>query len=65
VISSFKLDGLHVDSIFYVFENFDQTFIEDRHLKGRAYANVDLEMTLNEKLNLIAPTLIADISATH
>lgn len=63
VISSFKLDGLHVDSIFYVFENFDQTFIEDRHLKGRAYANVDLEMTLNEKLNLIAPTLIADISA--
>lgn len=64
VISTFKLDGQHVDSIFYVFENFDQTFIEDKHLKGRAYANVELEMTLNEKLNLIAPTLIADISAT-
>lgn len=63
VISTFKLDGLHVDSVFYVFENFDQTFIEDRHLKGGAYANVDLEMTLNEKLNLIPPTLIADISA--
>jgi hypothetical protein len=63
VISSFKLDGQHVDSIFYVFENFYQTFIEDKHLKGRAYATVDLEMTLNEKLNLIAPTLIADISA--
>lgn len=64
VITSFKLDGQHIDSIFYVFENFDQTFIEDKHLKGRAYANVDLEMTLNEKLNLIAPTLIADISVT-
>lgn len=64
VISTFILDGQHVDSIFYVFENFDQTFIEDKHLKGRAYANVELEMTLNEKLNLIAPTLIADISAT-
>jgi hypothetical protein len=64
VISTFKLDGLHVDSVFYVFENFDQTFIQDKHLRGRAYANVDLEMTLNEKLNLIAPTLIADISAT-
>jgi uncharacterized protein involved in outer membrane biogenesis len=50
VISSFKLDGQHVDSIFYVFENFYQTFIEDKHLKGRAYATVDLEMTLNEKL---------------
>lgn len=64
VISTFKLDGQHVDSIFYVFENFDQTFIQDKHLKGRAFANVDLEMTLNEKLNLIAPTLIADISVT-
>ncbi|MCE7864975.1 MAG: hypothetical protein DYG99_15660 [Bacteroidetes bacterium CHB5] len=64
VITTFKLDGQHIDSVFYVFENFDQTFIEDKHLKGRAYANVDLEMTLNEKLNLIAPTLIADISAT-
>ena len=64
VISSFKLNGVHVDSIFYVFENFHQDFIEDKHLKGQTDADVSLEMTLNRKLNLIPETLIADISAT-
>jgi hypothetical protein len=64
VISSFKLNGVRLDSIFYVFENFSQDFIEDRHLKGNAFADVSLEMTLNEKLNLFQETLIADISTT-
>ena len=64
VISSMKLNGQHLDSIFYVFDNFYQDFIQDKHLKGQAYANVELEMTLNEKLHLIPPTLIADIGVT-
>ncbi len=64
VISSFRLNGIHVDSIFHVFENFSQDFIMDKHLKGQATADVELELTLDEKLNLIAPTLIADITAT-
>lgn len=64
VISSFKLNGVQVDSIFYVFENFHQDFIEDKHLKGQTFADVSLEMTLNQKLNLVSETLIADISAT-
>jgi len=64
VISSFKLNGLYADSIFYVFENFYQDFIQDKHLRGQVYAEVEMEMALNEKLNLISPTLIADISAT-
>ncbi len=64
VISSFKLNGLYADSIFYVFENFYQDFIQDKHLKGQVFADVEMEMALNEKLNLISPTLIADISAT-
>lgn len=64
VISSFKLNGIHVDSAFYVFDNFQQTFIENKHLKGQAYANVDLEMTLNEKLKLYQETLIANITTT-
>ena len=64
VVSSFKLNGIHVDSIFYVFENFYQDFIQDKDLKGQAYADVELEMVLNEQLHLISPTLIADISAT-
>ena len=64
VVTSFKLNGVHLDSAFYVFENFRQDFIEDKHLKGQAYADVELEMTLNEKLGLIPETLIANISTT-
>jgi AsmA-like C-terminal region len=64
VVSSFKLNGIYVDSVFYVFENFYQNFIQDKHLKGQAYADVEMEMVLNEQLHLISPTLIADISAT-
>jgi hypothetical protein len=61
IVSSLKLDGIHVDSVFYVFENFRQTFIQDKHLKGRATADVNLEMTLNQNLRLFQETLIADI----
>ena len=64
IISAFKLDGIYVDSVFFVFENFYQTFIEDKHLKGQAFADVTLEMTLSEKLKLISKTLTSDISAT-
>lgn len=64
VVSSFKLDGVNLDSIFYVFENFKQTFIEDRHLRGESFAEVNLDMTVNEKLKLLPQTLVSDITAT-
>jgi hypothetical protein len=64
ISTSFKLNGLRVDSIFYVFENFQQTFIQDKHLKGNAFADVSLDMTLNQNLSLFQETLVADISAT-
>lgn len=63
VTSAFKLNGIYVDSVFYVFENFYQNFIEAKHLKGQANADVSLEMGLNEKLKLYSETLTADISA--
>ncbi|MFY8036119.1 MAG: AsmA-like C-terminal region-containing protein, partial [Cyclobacteriaceae bacterium] len=64
ITSGVKLDGIHIDSVFYVFENFYQKFIEDKHLKGQVYADVNMEMTLTENLKLISKTLIADISTT-
>ncbi len=64
VVSSFKLNGVHIDSAFYVFENFKQTFIEDKHLKGQTFADVSMEMTFNEKLQLYQETLITDIGVT-
>jgi hypothetical protein len=63
VVSGFKLDGVYIDSLFYVFENFKQDFIEDKHLRGQATAEINTEMNLNQKLNLYPETLVADISA--
>lgn len=64
VMSSFSLQDIQVDSVFYVFENFDQSFIQDKNLKGQTTADVSLEMTLNQNLKLFPETLIADINAT-
>jgi hypothetical protein len=61
VVSTLNLNGINVDSVFYVFENFHQSFIEDKHLRGKATADVNLEMTLNQHLRLYQETLIADI----
>ncbi|MEO5601729.1 MAG: AsmA-like C-terminal region-containing protein [Cyclobacteriaceae bacterium] len=61
VVTTLSLNGIHLDSAFYVFENFNQTFIQDKHLKGRATADINLEMTLNQNLRLFQETLIADI----
>lgn len=64
VVSSFNLKGIHLDSVFYVFENFKQDFIMDKHLKGSTDATVTLEMVLHPSLRLFQETLIADISAS-
>jgi hypothetical protein len=64
VVVTSTLNKIHLDSIFYVFENFNQDFIKDEHLKGEATADVSLEMTLNQHLRLFPETLIADIGVT-
>lgn len=63
VVCSSHLDRIYLDSVFYVFENFDQTFIQDKHLKGQVTADVNMEMSLNQNLRLYQETLIADINA--
>ncbi len=64
LLTTLKLNNIRIDSIFYVFKNFDQDFIEDRHLKGNAFADVNLEMVLRPNLGLFQETLIGDISVT-
>ncbi|MEJ2005160.1 MAG: AsmA-like C-terminal region-containing protein, partial [Cyclobacteriaceae bacterium] len=64
ISTNFKLDHIAVDSIFYVFENFDQDFLEDRHLKGFIDASVDAEMMLNDELHLYPETLRSHINAS-
>lgn len=64
VNTSFSLDHLNIDSIFYVFENFNQSFLEDRHLKGKVQAEVDASMDFDESLDLFAETLTSTISTS-
>ncbi|MBX7127398.1 MAG: AsmA-like C-terminal region-containing protein, partial [Cyclobacteriaceae bacterium] len=64
LVTGFNLKDVMIDSLFFVFENFRQTFIESKHLKGRATADVSLEATWDESLHFYPETLVADVSAT-
>lgn len=63
VVCTSRLKNIYLDSVFYVFENFNQDFIQDKHLKGHVTADVNLEMVLNQNLQLFPETLLADINA--
>ncbi|MBY0435232.1 MAG: DUF3971 domain-containing protein, partial [Cyclobacteriaceae bacterium] len=64
LISSAKFNGIYIDSLFYVFGNFQQDFIGYHHLKGQSYADISMEGTLDETLLLKSQSLVADVSAT-
>ena len=48
LISSVKLNDINIDSLFYVFEDFHQDFIGYKYLKGKAFADINFEATLDE-----------------
>lgn len=43
-----QLEGIYIDSLFYVLENFHQDFLTDRHLKGKLFSDIDLSMKLDK-----------------
>lgn len=55
--------GMNVDSIFYTFENFQQDFLTDRHLKGKIDADVKAFILLDESLNFQSDAFTATIDA--
>ncbi len=59
-----EIKNLESDSIFYVFENFDQDFIENKHLKGQISAKVTSDIYLTKNLTPISSTLVSTIDAT-
>ncbi len=59
-----KLTNMSVDSLFYVFENFHQNFIEARHLRGQLTANIVSDVFLNSQLDPKTNLLQAEIDAT-
>jgi hypothetical protein len=59
--TSAKLNSIYLDSLFYVFGNFRQNFIQDKHLKGEATANITLETKFNRDLKIIQESLVSNI----
>jgi hypothetical protein len=64
LVNTTKLSGIHLDSLFFVFDNFRQDFIKHEHLKGQADADINLEATLTPSLHIFPETLVADAGVT-
>ncbi len=64
VSTASKINNLSVDSLFYVFENFNQDFILDRNLRGTLTANIISDIYLDSQLNPKTNLLQAEIEAT-
>ena len=59
-----KFDHIEIDSIFYIFENFNQSFLEDRHLKGQFYSNVSTKLAFNKNLKWYPNSLVAEVESS-
>ena len=52
-----QFNGIRADSLFYIFEDFQQDFLTARHLKGSIFAEVDWMMNFDRALHLDYPSL--------
>lgn len=58
------LEDIHVDSLFYVFEDFGQNFLQQRHLRGELTANIKSDLYFDRHLNPLTDKMEADINVT-
>lgn len=61
VFTTSRFNGIDIDRVFFVFENFDQHFLMDHHLKGQIYADVNTFMVFDNQLKMNTDELISDI----
>ena len=47
-----SMEGIHVDSLFYIFHDFNQDWLQSRHLRGRIDADLGLRYALTKELVL-------------
>ncbi|MFT2010371.1 AsmA-like C-terminal region-containing protein [Pontibacter sp. 13R65] len=64
VTTETKLTNMQVDSLFFVFENFGQQFVQDHHLRGRLTAKIASELYFDSHLNSKTDLMQAEIAAT-
>jgi hypothetical protein len=60
VYTKSSYQGIYIDSLFHVFENFGQDFLEDQHLKGQAFAEIDTYMAFDDHLRFKSPDLVVN-----
>jgi hypothetical protein len=56
--------GIHIDSLFHVFENFGQDFLVDDHLKGQVDADLVTYMAFDNYLRFKSPDLVVNAGLT-
>lgn len=59
-----SFDKIHIDSIFYLFYNFNQDFLVDRHLKGQISAEVNSYMVFDNKLRFDSKKFRSDVGVS-
>lgn len=64
VLCEANLSGVNPDSIFYVFDNFDQDWLKDDNLRGRIYSDINTYMLFDNYLTFNSKAFRADISAS-
>lgn len=64
ISSSTALSQIQIDSLFYVFENFNQSFLVGNHLKGVVNASIESQMAFNHSLDVNPSSITADINTT-
>lgn len=59
-----SFDKIHIDSIFYLFYNFNQDFLIDKHLKGHISAEVNSHMVFDNKLHFDSKKFRSEVGVT-
>jgi hypothetical protein len=62
--SDSKIEKMFIDSLFYVFDNFSQDFITQKHLKGQISSDISLIFQLDNQLNIASSSLVCDADIT-
>jgi len=62
ITNTTNLEGIDIDSVFYVYHNFGQDWLVAENLKGKVYADVMTDMVFSQNLKFYPESLVADIS---
>lgn len=57
-----SLQNVQVATLFYTFENFQQHFLEDKHLGGQLGSDITLSMRADKQFNIDSSSIHADMS---